>query len=294
LRAAIRSVFEQTKKPEEIICVDDGSLVDVASVVREFPGVVYIRQENKGASAARNNGMKRAVGEFLIFLDSDDLLLPHAIEVGLDTFKKNSDVALVFGRAIPIDLQGNRLMWNIPRQPEVATYGTLLSGDHIIAPAGFMVRRSIILAAGGFNEEMRAAEECDAWRRVAKINKIHFHGREIFQYRIHGGNISSNASTMLRGALLMHSTHLPYVQSTNDVALLRDYERGRRFWIKLYGPNLAYELYARLKSRQYRAALADFTLMIKYWPVGFLAPIFFCYKKLCGLRNFMRRKLRAP
>ena len=74
LRAALESVFAQTYRPIEVIVVDDGSADDSGVIAQSFPEVRYVRQQNEGVAAARNNGIQIARGEFLAFLDQDDLL----------------------------------------------------------------------------------------------------------------------------------------------------------------------------------------------------------------------------
>ena len=99
ITGAIESVFNQTYRNFEIIVVDDGSKDNtkeaLAPYIRE--GVIkYIFQKNQGPGAARNEGMKASEGEFLAFLDADDILLPESLEKRVDLLRKNKGVYLVF------------------------------------------------------------------------------------------------------------------------------------------------------------------------------------------------------
>src|SRR5579872_2171738 len=87
LADAINSVLGQTYKNVEIIVVDDGSTDDTAATAQRFPGIRYIHQKNCGLSAARNTGLKASRGQYLVFLDGDDRLLPEAVSVGIETFR---------------------------------------------------------------------------------------------------------------------------------------------------------------------------------------------------------------
>src|SRR4051794_29900976 len=83
LADAIGSVLAQTRAADEIIVVDDGSTDDPAAVVAEFREVRFIRQNNRGLSAARNTGLASCATRYVVFLDADDRLLPIALQAGL-------------------------------------------------------------------------------------------------------------------------------------------------------------------------------------------------------------------
>ena len=94
---SIGSLLSQTRRPDEILLVDDGSTDNTRDQVRRFPEVVYIRQDNSGLAAARNTGLRRSRGDLLVFLDADDRLVPQALEAGLDDFAAHPQCAFVFG-----------------------------------------------------------------------------------------------------------------------------------------------------------------------------------------------------
>jgi glycosyltransferase involved in cell wall biosynthesis len=97
LPTAIRSCLDQTYKPIEIIVVDDGSTDNTKEVVKELSGhIIYLYQENRGVSAARNRGLDLAKGDYLTFLDSDDYLTCDSIEIKMEIFKNYPDVGIVF------------------------------------------------------------------------------------------------------------------------------------------------------------------------------------------------------
>src|SRR4029450_1113854 len=83
LTEAIASALRQSYSNLEIIVVDDGSPDNTEEVVRRFPGVRYIRQRNQGLAAARNAGVRASTGDFVIFLDADDRLVPGAVTSGM-------------------------------------------------------------------------------------------------------------------------------------------------------------------------------------------------------------------
>src|SRR5919112_6190031 len=105
LGEAIESVLSQSYRNFEIIVVDDGSTDETSEVASRYEEVRLIRQENRGLSGARNTGIRDSQGEFLVFLDADDKLLPGALEAGLRCFEAHPECEFVFGdfRYIGID-----------------------------------------------------------------------------------------------------------------------------------------------------------------------------------------------
>ena len=95
LADAIDSALSQTH-PVEVVVVDDGSTDHTAEVCDRYPDVGYIYQHNQGVSVARNTGIHATQGEFLIFLDCDDILMPNTAEIGVKTFLAGPDLGAIF------------------------------------------------------------------------------------------------------------------------------------------------------------------------------------------------------
>src|SRR5215208_7628052 len=98
LGEAIESVLAQSYPYFEIIVVDDGSPDDTSEVAARYPEVRLVRQENQGVSGARNSGFARSEGEYVVFLDADDRLLPEALEAHLEHLEAHPECAFVSGR----------------------------------------------------------------------------------------------------------------------------------------------------------------------------------------------------
>ena len=100
LKEAVQSVLSQTHPSHEIIIIDNGSdevhKDKIADISRISPGIVtYYFPSNKGAAAARNFGIGKASGDYILFLDDDDLIHPRMLELGLEVFRQNSEVDVV-------------------------------------------------------------------------------------------------------------------------------------------------------------------------------------------------------
>ena len=97
LPEAIESVLAQTYPWIEILVVDDGSTDNTREVAAQYPHVRYVYQHNQGLSAARNTGIRHSTGDFLVFLDADDLLYPGAIACNVGYMQEQQDAAFVSG-----------------------------------------------------------------------------------------------------------------------------------------------------------------------------------------------------
>ncbi len=98
LTEAIESVLSQSFQPSEIIVIDDGSTDNSQSIIKQYiPKVTYIYQENKGTAAARNVGIRISRGNFLAFLDQDDIWQTEKLELQTSAFQKNNKLDIVFG-----------------------------------------------------------------------------------------------------------------------------------------------------------------------------------------------------
>ncbi len=92
LTEAIESVLHQTYSEIELIVVNDGSTDDSAKIIQSYPGIIYIQQSNQGVPFARNAGVEVAQGEFLCFIDQDDVWLPEKTRLQVDAHKRNPDI----------------------------------------------------------------------------------------------------------------------------------------------------------------------------------------------------------
>src|SRR5215208_7052146 len=106
LGEAIESVLAQSYKDFEIVVVDDGSPDDTSEVASRYEEVRLIRQKNSGLAGARNRGLAEAEGAYVVFLDSDDRLMPEALEVGVRELASHPECAFVCGTLTYISVEG--------------------------------------------------------------------------------------------------------------------------------------------------------------------------------------------
>lgn len=250
------SVFAQTFTATEIIVVNDGSPDGTAEVLRpitEAGRIRYIEQPNAGQAAARNRGLELARGEFVAFLDDDDLwpadklewqvreldLRPHllAIAGGIELFENDA----------PNDTNGRRdgaPPDDITSQEKNVTVEGLCDGPPMISPGQVLIRASVLRQIGGLNETLRGTDDWDLWFRIARIGKIKMVPQLALHYRVHEFNASKNLWGMLRNTLAVIAIQEPLFQRRRNFCLRRSY----RFAYLIYGQPLLLQARQELKS----------------------------------------------
>lgn len=173
VRLTLDSVGSQTFRDYEIIVIDDGSVDGTSTVVREWiaahpdAAVKLRQQDNKGIGAARNAGLREASGDFVAFLDADDLWMPKKLEMmaGLLSKPNAPDVICHDQRLEGIGRMPRRLTHG-----PYTTYRDFLFKGNTLSTSATVVRRKKLLKVSGFSEDLRfnSAEDYDLWLRLAK------------------------------------------------------------------------------------------------------------------------------
>jgi glycosyltransferase involved in cell wall biosynthesis len=229
LEQAIESVLRQSYSDFEIIVVDDGSTDNTAEVVRRHPPVRYVYQENAGLSNARNTGLRHSHGKFLVFLDADDRLLPHALDTGVSCIREHPECAFVSGHCRVINATGAILP--SPRQLRIERehYLKLLrGGTYIWCPATVLYRRRVFDFVHGFDPELNPAADYDLYLRITRDFPVYSHGHVVVEYRQHSSNMSRDASKMERAALAAHEAQWNFAKATSRHREV--YAAGTWFW----------------------------------------------------------------
>jgi len=233
LAEAIESVLSQTVPADEIIVVDDGSATrDPAPVLARYPQLTVIRQSHRGLAGARNTGWRAASGKYVVFLDSDDRLMPEALAFNLRRFASEPRSAFVYGDHRLIDGEGRPITYVTMPRPGSDPYATMLQGNCIGMHATVMYRRQVLEAVGGFDESLPSCEDYDLYLRIARSHTV-ASGREmVAEYRRHDANMSRDLVKMLRTALQVLAKQQAVARA--NPAHRKAYEQGRSAWKAFY------------------------------------------------------------
>ena len=192
----IQSALAQTHADLEVIVVDDGSTDGTIERLRAFEGPRRLhRQPNRGVAAARNRGASVASGEWLAFLDADDVWLPTKVE---------RQLACARGPMVYTDRYNIGARGELPEIQSVVTpmhdgdlFLPLLLEGNFITASSVLLRRDVFAELGGFFEELRGTEDWDLWVRIAAAgHTINIVREPLLRYRFHSEGISRNYARM--------------------------------------------------------------------------------------------------
>lgn len=196
LLRCLASVYANDTGKAEVIVVDDGSTDGTEGALRKhFPDVLYLFQKNSGVSVARNRGMKKASGDYIAFLDSDDVWYPQRLsflasllpalpeDVGIffhemDILRDGcgdgvASLTHYFGRSpkMLIGAMQQRVVCNHDGDEHVVCFGRIyeeLVKDNLLSPSCVVIRRSVFAHLGGFRQEFKVAEDAEYFLRIAR------------------------------------------------------------------------------------------------------------------------------
>ena len=227
IERALRSIALQTVLPSEVVVVDDGSDDGTAEVARSVASAMndivlqVIEQQNRGAGAARNRGLRAAQGELIAFLDADDEWLPQKLQRSISIMVETG-AGLVSHNYIRME-DGIQKEIDCTRHfqgcddPFVSLY---LRGN--IATSTVLVWRTLIDRAGGFDSHLRSGQDFDLWLSIAGLKDARFHifGETLTRYHVMEESISSRIAERHRCAMTILLRHANVLQGRGPLGKL--------------------------------------------------------------------------
>jgi glycosyltransferase involved in cell wall biosynthesis len=244
---SLESVFAQDYSDFEVIVINDGSpdtpeLERVLEPYRER--IVYLKQENRRACGARNNGINHARGEYLAFLDSDDSWMPTYLRTQMGHLQKDPSLDMIYCDCLIYGggaHSGKTFMQTCPSHGSV-TFESLLLEKCQVPISGTIVRRQSIISAGGFDERLAMCDDYEMWLRLAHHgSRIAYHPAVLARLRIGRPNSLSASDTRMLAAFLTILSNVKadwnlskeqktlFAKKFAQTRALLDLERGKEF-----------------------------------------------------------------
>lgn len=272
---AVESVMAQTFRDFEVIVINDGCTDHTEEILRPFVEkrlIRYFYQENQGISATRNRGLSLATGEFVAFLDDDDVWPPDKLEWQVDALQ-NSMALVVGGLTCLFGTRADRK--SIVETSEYATIDTakLFGGNPFGSPGQTLIRRSALLAIGGFDPAIWGADDHDVWIRLSRMGEIRRYDRISLFYRVHDSNTSRNSERMFENAEKVIRKNLVGVPVRERMNLER---QGFRFLFRYGGKKLIWRGMELIFSGSFQEGWALIGRILKmFYPVALSDPKLF-------------------
>lgn len=220
IEQTLRSVLKQSVLPGEIVVVDDGStdktFAIIQRIVTECPAglIKVIKQQNSGPGAARNRAISEAKGEWIAFLDGDDIWLPAKIAHVCDAISQNRDATMILHDEYLVDLRGQQTIVHLHSyyEPDHPLFLQIYRGN-FISTSCVVVRKEAVITAGGFNDRLPSAQDWDLWLRMAPIAKLVCIPIPLEKYVLRGGSVSTDVMERYHCIISISHYYLKQVES---------------------------------------------------------------------------------
>jgi len=193
LKETLNSVLAQTYKDYEIVVVDDGSTDGTKEMINQLGvPITYYWQQNSGDAAARNKLVELARGEYISFIDSDDLLLPDAVERMVKVMESKKGAVIVYGSYLRIDQHG-QLYGRCKRKLHSGNITKYLFQSIFVHCCGSMIPKRLLDGSALFDTSLKVCSDYDFWLRLSTEHRFVALPDPTFKRRRHFGNLSTDS-----------------------------------------------------------------------------------------------------
>lgn len=182
IRDNIKSVLSQDYSNYEHIIIDGGSTDETVSILKEYPHLNWVSEKDKGQSDGLNKGFKKASGDIIVWINSDDMLAPHALKHINHFFINNPDKSVLTGNQVFIDGNGKVLR---TIHAEAFSYNRLLNTKHCsVMQNSTVFRREVLLDVGYLDEDFHYTMDLELFIRIAKKYKSYTVDKDLACFRL--------------------------------------------------------------------------------------------------------------
>lgn len=276
IKATVQSVLDQTYPNLELIIVDDESPDRSVEICQQFndPRIKIIHQKNRGLAAARNAGIRYAQGEYLGFLDGDDIWLPQKLEKHVEHFENSPTVGISFSRSAFIDEEDKPLrIYQMPKLKKI-TKADVFCRNPIGNGSAAVFRREVLEAISFkdnvygleedcyFDDRFRMSQDIECWMRMVIQTPWQIEGlpEALTLYRVNSGGLSADLLPKLASWESMVEKLRPY-----DPELISQWENPARAYFLRYLARRAVTLRGRKSAVDLfnRAIATDWRILLK-------------------------------
>jgi glycosyltransferase involved in cell wall biosynthesis len=277
----LESVFQQTYKDFEVIVVNDGSPDSTGEILRPLEAngrIRYVEQPNQGLSCARNSGASVAAGEYLAFLDDDDLWPADKLEWQVSCLERNARVAMVYGvaKSFQNQFKADESTENFVAadNPTGDCHRAFLGRNYLMSIGQTLIRRTAFEKAGGFEPGRLFAEDWDLYIRLSKLGPFIYEKQLALHYRKHSspGRVSHNLWKMYRGHCEVRAKHLGKFPRTKTVGL---WFQNFIFWRHIFSRGFFGSARHHFATGNVLAGCKALTMSIWLWPPKLLQISFY-------------------
>ncbi|KYC39425.1 glycosyl transferase family A [Scytonema hofmannii PCC 7110] len=205
IRETVESVLKQTLNDFELIIINDGSEDSTLAIVSEIKDhrIQVFSYPHTNANVSRNNGLHLSVGDYVSFLDADDLWTQNKLELQLQALQKNKDAMVAYSWTDYIDENSNFLLSGTHITENGNVYEKLLVINFLESGSNPLIRREALTKLGGFDESLTAAQDWDMWLRLAHDYQFVAVPKVQILYRKSSNSLSSNLARQEKACLLV-------------------------------------------------------------------------------------------